>query len=270
MPKAFPSTKINLPLALVGIEKTFCMIKEHLDKNARTIVDFAIMSEECIYLEDFEFTYPGAQKPTLIISKFALKKGEKVFIYGPSGCGKTTFLESLAGVLTPQKGMLKILNQNLPELSASARDQFRANHIGYIFQSFNLIPYLSVKENILLPLKINKKKSSLLEKAKSELNTLVARLGISEILDQPVHQLSVGQQQRVAVARALLPKPEIILADEPTSALDSDHREKFIRLLFDLCQEHQISLAFVSHDRTLIPLFDRAVALNEMNLAVLK
>jgi putative ABC transport system ATP-binding protein len=222
-----------------------------------------------IKLENIKFKYQGQSTPTLDIASFGIQKGEKVFLFGPSGCGKTTLLEILSGVLISQTGDVNIMNTNLAQLSNSARDQFRANHIGYIFQSFNLIPYLNVEENITLPLSLSaeRRKRIPLEKQSVETKRLCEHLGISDFLHKNVSELSVGQQQRVAVARALIGAPELILADEPTSSLDFDHREKFIKLLFHECAQNKTTVLFVSHDRTLEKLFDQSISLKEINLA---
>lgn len=220
-----------------------------------------------IELSQVRFQYPSAVTATLVIPSVRIEKGEKVFLYGASGSGKTTLLEILAGVLVPQSGKLQILDQDLVQMKASRRDSFRADHIGYVFQSFNLIPYLSVEENILLPLSFSKLRRDRLEQhsAEAEVTHLCQSLGIGDLRKRKVTELSVGQQQRVAVARAMLGHPEIILADEPTSALDSDHREKFIQLLFQVCNERKTTLLFVSHDRSLEKLFTRALSFHELN-----
>ncbi len=224
---------------------------------------------QLIEIHNLEFAYTAEEK-ILSIPEWSLNTEEKIFLYGPSGTGKTTFLEILAGVLLPQKGMVKILGQDLASMSNSERDQFRAAHMGYIFQNFNLIPYLSVEENISLPCQLSAvRREHLVEKNISqEIRHLCERLGILELLSKNVTNLSVGQQQRVAVARALLGKPSLILADEPTSALDYDHREKFLKLLFELCAEYKTSLIFVSHDRSMESLFDRSLSLHEINRGV--
>lgn len=220
-----------------------------------------------IEMQDLSYTYPKSTKATLQIQSLQIQAGERVFVYGPSGTGKTTFLETLAGILAPQSGSLKIRDVDLAKATTTQRDQFRALHIGYIFQSFNLIPYLNVAENIELPLRMN---SARLERLKgqdvtSEVRRLCVALGIEAFLNRPVTELSVGQQQRVAVARALMGAPELILADEPTSALDQDHREKFLDLLFQLACENGTTLIFVSHDRTIEKLFSRSVSMVEIN-----
>lgn len=206
-----------------------------------------------------KFSY-GSQT-ILDIPEFNIAEGEIVFLYGPSGSGKSTLLELIAGVLPVQSGHLQVLGDSFETKSNSELDHFRAENVGYIFQSFNLIPYLSVEENIRLPMMFSK---SLFEQ--NRFNALIEGLSLKPFLKRQVTDLSVGQQQRVAVARALLKKPKIILADEPTSALDYDHREKFLQLLFQFCKKDQTSVLFVSHDRTIEKLFDRVVGLPSINL----
>ncbi len=222
-----------------------------------------------VKIEKLKFKYPSSKNLILDIPQFQMKQGEKIFLYGPSGCGKTTFLEVLAGINNPSDGVVEISGCHLEKLTSSQKDQFRADHMGYIFQSFNLIPYLNVKENITLPLYFSSKKRSHISVADENKVTLdiCKFLGIEKLLTRPVSELSVGQQQRVAAARAIIGHPSLILADEPTSALDFNHREKFIMLLFALCNQHKTSVLFVSHDRTLEKLFDRSLSLHEINVA---
>ncbi|MBN8554096.1 MAG: ABC transporter ATP-binding protein [Deltaproteobacteria bacterium] len=222
-----------------------------------------------ISIRNLKFAYEK-DNPVLDIPSLDISSGEKVFLFGPSGSGKTTLLGLMAGVLEGSSnlfsGDLNILDQNLAKLSVSQRDSFRGLHIGYIFQLFNLIPYLSVIENICLPCVINSKRRA---KIKCDLNRaaedLAIELGLKDFLHKPVLRLSVGQQQRVAVARALLGEPEILIADEPTSALDADHRQKFIELLFEQASRTRATLIFVSHDQSLAKSFDRNLSLNELN-----
>lgn len=226
-----------------------------------------------IKIENLKFKYPSSTELILDIPHFQMKKGEKIFLYGPSGCGKTTFLEVLAGINDPHEGFVKISDgsgdHEILKMSSSEKDQFRSDNMGYIFQSFNLIPYLNVYENITLPLYFSAKKRSHVSVAEESRKTLeiCQFLGIENFLNRPVTELSVGQQQRVAAARAIIGQPSLILADEPTSALDFNHREKFIKLLFALCNQNQTSVLFVSHDRTLERLFDRSISLHEINTA---
>ncbi len=211
-------------------------------------------------ISDLKFKYSGNETLVLDIPQLNIKQGQSIFMYGPSGSGKSTFLEILAAVAAPLSGTVKILNQDMSNLSNTEKDQFRSRHIGYIFQQFNLVPYLSVEENINLPFLFNKKIRS--EKIYSR---LVSALNIKNIESKKVNQLSIGQQQRVAAARALVFQPEIILADEPTSALDYNHRESFIKILFELSAEQNSTLVFVSHDMTLRSLFNTALDLTAIN-----
>lgn len=220
-----------------------------------------------IEIKNLKFKYVNQKTLTLNISHFQMKKNEKVFLFGPSGCGKTTFLEALAGVIQPQQGQILIGGQDIVPLSQPEKDQVRGLQMGYIFQNFNLIPYLNAQENILLPLKLIPEKITAagITDVQSDLKNITHKLGIENLLNKNVTELSVGQQQRVAAARALIGRPQIILADEPTSALDFDHREKFVQLLFEMANQQQTAILFVSHDRSLQNLFDRSVQFSEMN-----
>lgn len=225
------------------------------------------MSVSAVEIKNLEFAYtPGV--PVLEIESFKVRAGEHVFIHGPSGCGKTTLLGLITGVLGHQKGLLQILGQNCSELKGAKRDAFRGAHIGYIFQMFNLIPYLSVRENIYLPCSLSEKRRQKAEKFDENwLDNLAFGLGIESLLSKSVTELSVGQQQRVAAARALAGRPEIVIADEPTSALDYDRRKDFIRVLFEQADRSETTILFVSHDHTLSELFHRSVSLPDLNRA---
>lgn len=214
-----------------------------------------------IEIRDLKFSY-SAEHPVLEIPELNVRSGEVVFLYGPSGSGKSTLLELLAGVLKAGGGGLGVQGHDLTGLSLAELDRFRARHIGYIFQSFNLIPYLSVLENIQLPFLFSGQSGDA-----GDLQSLLKSLGLEAYLNRPVAQLSVGQQQRVAVARALIKRPGILLADEPTSALDYNHRENFLKILFELCRRHGTTVVFVSHDLTMAKLFDRSISLPEINRA---
>ena len=211
-----------------------------------------------IEINNLKFSY--SQSPILDIATFDVKTAEIVFLFGPSGSGKSTLLELIAGVLKSQSGELNVCGKNLSHLSLAELDHFRAENIGYIFQNFNLIPYLSVLENIVLPFLFQKQ-----DVDQIELKSLIKNLGLESFVNRPVAQLSVGQQQRVAVARALIKKPKIILADEPTSALDYNHRENFLKILFNLCRAHKTTVLFVSHDLSIEKLFDRSISLVKVN-----
>jgi putative ABC transport system ATP-binding protein len=216
------------------------------------------MNASALQIKNLQFAY-GVQ-PILNIPNMDIATGEMVFLLGPSGSGKSTLLELIAGILKPGQGELSVCGENLARMNLAQLDHFRAENIGYIFQSFNLIPFLSVHENIQLPFLFQNHQVD--EKL---LSHLLDRLDLKELVDRAVSQLSVGQQQRVAVARALLKRPRLILADEPTSALDYDRREGFLKLLFELCREEKITVLFVSHDRSIEKLFDRVINLKDIN-----
>ncbi len=225
-----------------------------------------------ITLSDVQFSWTSGT-PVLDVQELNIFEGEKVFIRGPSGSGKTTLLGLLGGVLTPNSGKVSVMDTTINLLSSSERDHFRAEHIGFIFQMFNLIPYLSVIDNITLPLSFARQRQNRVRdhqrSNEQEAVRLLNHLGLKDpaMLSRNVTELSIGQQQRVAAARALIGKPDIIIADEPTSALDTDTRKAFIKLLFTECEAAGSTLIFVSHDPTLEPLFDRSLPLHTINRA---
>ncbi|ERB65781.1 ABC transporter ATP-binding protein [Vibrio coralliilyticus OCN008] len=226
-------------------------------------------SNSVVELEQVTFTWPGNQTPTLDIKQLHITKGEHLFIKGPSGCGKSTLLGLLTGINTTSSGQLRVLGQDLNQMKGSQRDKFRADHIGYIFQQFNLLPYLNVIENVILPCQFSAQRKSQVDTSLGEDATrLLEKLHLpAHLRDKPVVELSIGQQQRVAAARALIGKPALIIADEPTSSLDYDNRTAFIELLLEQVNQAQSTLLFVSHDPTLESLFDRTLNLNQINQA---
>jgi putative ABC transport system ATP-binding protein len=224
-----------------------------------------------VELSDLHFTWPRSTRPVLSLDALQVNRQEHLFIKGPSGSGKSTLLGLLAGILIPQHGRVSVLGRRLETLGGSARDRFRADHIGYIFQLFNLIPYLSVVENIILPCHFSPARANRIRHqgttAHQEALRLLAHLKLTDpaLLCKPVNELSVGQQQRVAAARALIGAPELVIGDEPTSSLDSEHRTVFIKLLFDECARTGATLIFVSHEISLAGLFGRTLNLPEIN-----
>jgi len=211
------------------------------------------------------------ESPVIDIAKFRVDAGERVFLRGPSGSGKSTLLSIVAGVVAPDSGSVSLLGQDLTRLSPGKRDALRADALGVIFQLFNLVPYLTVAENIALPCRFSSaRRVRAIARGGSieqETRRLLGRLGLGEaaMLRRKVGELSVGQQQRVAAARALVGSPSLIIADEPTSALDSDARAAFIDLLSEECAAVGASLLFVSHDRSLAASFDRQIDLSDIN-----
>tara|TARA_R110000824_G_scaffold11426_3_gene49789 strand:- start:3276 stop:3992 length:717 start_codon:yes stop_codon:yes gene_type:complete len=207
-----------------------------------------------------------SQHPPLAFPDLSLPRGEHLFLHGPSGTGKSTFLSLLAGMLPPATGTIRLLGTDIYQLGAGKRDRFRADHIGVIFQQFNLVPYLTALANVTLPCRLSQRRKA----ATGETPTLAAHelltaLAIPEShWQRKVTRLSIGQQQRIAAARALIGAPEIILADEPTSALDSDNRDRFIDLLLTMAEERNTSVLFVSHDRSLARHFHHQLELGQV------
>lgn len=226
-------------------------------------------NESVIDLRDAEFAWKRVGPAVVDLERLTVTRGERLFLKGPSGSGKSTLLNLLGGVTVARRGTVSVLGQDLGALTGSARDRFRADHVGYIFQLFNLVPYLTVLDNVLLPLRFSRARRERVRirgGMRAEAARLIAHLGLdSDLLERPATELSVGQQQRVAAARALIGGPELVIADEPTSALDADTRALFIRLLMDECAAQDATLVFVSHDASLEPLFDRGLNLREIN-----
>lgn len=229
-------------------------------------------SEEwVIQITDMVFRWRREGPPTLAIDTLSVRRGERLFIKGDSGSGKSTLLSLLGGVIVPQQGSVQVLGRPLTTMGGVERDHFRADHVGFIFQMFNLLPYLSPVENVLLPCRfsalrrenIRKQGKDMIDEAKR----ILGELGLTEAVqrDGPSTELSVGQQQRVAAARALIGAPELVIADEPTSALDWDRRLGFLELLERECAQQGTTLVFVSHDPSLESLFDRTIDLAHVN-----
>lgn len=214
-----------------------------------------------INLNNVHFNYPEIpEKSVLHIPSWRVEAKEQVFVHGPSGCGKSTLLNLLCGMLAPTGGEVSILNSRLDQMTMRQRDRFRANHIGYVFQQFNLISYLNAVENIQLATYFGKQGRAAVQV--NEIKALLQTLNIPEDdWYKPAQALSIGQQQRVAIARALINKPELLIVDEPTSSLDQHNRDNFMSVLLSQLAEHNITLVFVSHDMSLAQHFKRVDAL---------
>ena len=222
-----------------------------------------------IAIANLIFAWPGSGGACLDVPDFWVSPGERVFMHGPSGSGKSTLLSLVAGVLEPGAGRIVVLDQDLAALSARARDRYRAANIGFVFQLFNLVPYLTALDNIVLPCRFSRERVSRLEVPPPvEARRLAERLDLeTDLLERPASELSVGQQQRVAAARALIGRPGLVIADEPTSALDADRQQRFLDLLLAECDAAGATLLFVSHDHRLSDRFDRLVQLQDINRA---
>lgn len=225
-----------------------------------------------IEVDSLRFAWPGAPHDCVAIDTLRVAAGQGVFLHGPSGCGKSTLLGLLAGVLLPREGRVALLGADWASLSGAARDAFRADHVGYVFQQFNLLPYLSVLDNVVLPCRFSalRRDRAVADGGSVEgaAGRLLAQVSLDRALwTRPASQLSVGQQQRVAAARALIGRPELVIADEPTSALDAALRDGFMDLLRVECLAAGSTLVFVSHDERLAARFDTRVALARINRA---
>lgn len=222
-----------------------------------------------IDINNLRYAWKARNGFQLQIPSLSIARGEKIFLYGPSGSGKSTLLSLLGGVILPQQGHIRILDKELTSLSSIARDRFRADHLGFLFQQFNLLPYLSVIDNVLLPCRFSKRRRQKALQSEATLEKTAIRL-LSELqldtnlIRQKVTELSVGQQQRVAAARAMIGHPELIIADEPTSALDSDRQTAFLDLLLAQCETSNASLLLVSHDQRLATRFSKVLAMQDL------
>jgi putative ABC transport system ATP-binding protein len=209
----------------------------------------------------------GSAVPVIDVPHFALGDGEQVALVGGSGTGKTTLLHLIAGILSPDSGQILYTlpdggQTDLTRLGESGRDAFRGRHIGYIFQSHHLLPGFTALENVVLGMSFTGRSAD-----KEWARQLLKEVGLADRLDYLPGKLSVGQQQRVAVARALANRPSLVLADEPTGALDPRTAQQVLDLVRKLCQQVNASLLMVSHDPAITRQLPRAVTLAELNRA---
>lgn len=215
------------------------------------------------------FGWKGSTAPCLQIDGLTLRAGEQMLLLGPSGGGKSTLLGVLGGVLQPTQGEVRLLGRQFSACRAGTRDRLRADHIGFIFQQFNLVPYLSLEENVLLPCHfsaVRRRRAGADPRAAAR--ELLRALELPEdTWSRPVTGLSVGQQQRAAAARALIGQPELLIADEPTSALDSSNRDRLMSLLLAQLKKSRATLLVVSHDEQLQRHFAKTVQLADINRA---
>lgn len=217
-------------------------------------------------LSDVRYAWGGASAFRLALDEFAMAPGEMTLLLGASGSGKSTLLSLICGIVTAASGRIEVGGADLGALSRRRRDRLRAERIGVVFQQFNLLPYATALDNILLPLRFAPERRKRIDDPRREALRLAAALGLAAPLVEKggAGNLSVGQQQRVAVARALIGAPPLIIADEPTSALDAGAQAAFIDLLFEQAAAAGSTLLMVSHDERLASRFDRAVVLTDI------
>ena len=223
------------------------------------------MSDPVLEVSNVAYRWPGRASFALAVADLSVAEGESVLLLGESGSGKSTLLSLICGTILPSQGQVSVAGTNISSLSGGARDKFRAEQIGVIFQQFNLLPFGSVVDNILLPLRFAPHRRKGVTDAAAQAKALCLALGLpADVLDAKASALSVGQQQRVAVARALIGHPPLIIADEPTSALDATSQAAFLDLLFAQIEAHNTSLLMVSHDPRLAERFDRVIRMEDI------
>jgi putative ABC transport system ATP-binding protein len=218
-----------------------------------------------VKIENIEMVYETWSEKTEILNipQFAVDKGKQVAIFGPSGSGKSTFLHIMSGLLLPTSGSVEVCGEFVHRLSEAQRDHFRSKHIGYIFQTFNLLQGYTALENVLMGMTFSPGKAD-----RAAAKKLLEEVGLGGKMKRSPYQLSFGEQQRVSVARAIANKPELILADEPTGSLDPHNSVEIIRMLKEMCREYGCSLVIVSHNMDMISYFEHTVDFKKLNRAL--
>lgn len=217
-------------------------------------------------LKDVRFSWPGRAPFQLHVPSLTLNTSETVLLLGKSGSGKSTLLSLICGTIIAGSGQVSVAGENIASLTAGNRDRFRAEHIGLVFQQFNLLPFATVQDNILLPLQFAPQRRKRVTDVTGEAKRLCQDLGLpDDVMTARAADLSVGQQQRVAAARALIGTPPLIIADEPTSSLDAATQATFLELLFGQSRAHGMTVLMVSHDARLSEQFDRVIKIDDIS-----
>jgi len=216
-----------------------------------------------IQISNLRFNYESAGGFRMFIPLLDIAPCECVAIVGPSGSGKTTLLNLMAGTLVPGSGQISVAGQQLDSMAESARRKFRIDRVGQVFQAFELLEYLSVKENILLPRLIDPSGGENSD-SQQRIHALLASVGLQDKADKRPAELSHGERQRVAVCRAMLNRPELLLADEPTGNLDQANKQKVVELLIRQAREHDSMLLMVTHDHSMLDAFERVIDFAEL------
>ncbi len=216
-----------------------------------------------LLLKDVKKTFiqpDGSVLPVLDIAEFRVSDGEQVVLVGRSGCGKTTLLHIIAGISRPDSGKVRIDDWDITLMPEAERDRFRAEHIGYVFQTFNLLAGFTALENVLLAMRFTRGRPD-----KQRARRLLERVGLGHRMTHRPAMLSVGEQQRVAVARALANKPRLLLADEPTANVDAGHQQQILDLIQETCAEENVALIIVTHSNEVARQFNRIERLEQFN-----
>ncbi len=214
-------------------------------------------------IHSLEFHYPESDF-RLKVPELRIEEGEKVAVIGPSGSGKTTLLNLIAGIACPDDGQIEVGQVHINSLGDAGRRDFRITRIGFIFQDFKLLDYLTVQDNILHLYRITRA-LKITDDIRDRARSLAQQMGLGDKLKRHPSELSQGEQQRAAICRALLPRPQLILADEATGNLDPENKERILDLLFDSVDQHKATLLAVTHDHDLLPRFDRVVNFSDFN-----
>ena len=218
-----------------------------------------------LQLEEVCYRWPGRTSFNLDVPALSLERAETVLLLGESGSGKSTLLSLICGTITAQSGHVRVAGTDIASMAAGQRDGFRAEQIGLIFQQFNLLPFATVQDNILLPLRFAPNRRKRVLNPNTEAARLCRELGLpDDVMHTRAGTLSVGQQQRVAAARALIGTPPLIIADEPTSSLDAATQSTFLDLLFAQSRAHATTVLMVSHDARLAEQFDRVIHMDDI------
>ncbi len=217
-----------------------------------------------IQFDDIAFAYSGSEF-RLRVPALSIESGETVALIGPSGSGKTTLLHLAAGILLPDEGTIRVDDFEISQAGDAARRNFRISNVGLIFQEFELLEYLSVRENVLLPYRVNRS-LKLDREVVASVGSLAAAVGIERALNRYPKRLSQGERQRVAVCRALIARPQVIFADEPTGNLDPRTSRTIVELLLEQARQSEATVVMVTHDHSLLDRFDRVVDLEHLSV----
>jgi ABC-type lipoprotein export system ATPase subunit len=215
-------------------------------------------------ISDLEFWYER-ESFQLRLKRFTMQRGERAALIGPSGSGKTTLLHLMAGILVPKTGAIRVGESNITALNDVARREYRLANIGMVFQEFELIEYMTVLDNILLPYRLTDSQI-LTREVRGRAAELAERVGLADKLQRRPAKLSHGERQRVAICRGLISEPKMILADEPTGNLDPENKHRIVKLLRDYAEEHQVAMLMVTHDHSLLGDFDRVINFSDLTL----
>ncbi len=216
-----------------------------------------------IQISNLQFSYASAGGFRMHIPRLDIAAGECVAIVGPSGSGKTTLLNLMAGTFVPRSGEINVAGQRLDNMSDAARRRFRIDRVGQVFQAFELLDYLTVSENILLPRLIDSE-SRKNSGSQQRIQSLLSSVGLQDKADKRPDELSHGERQRVAVCRAMLNRPALLLADEPTGNLDQANKQKVVELLISQARTHESMLLMVTHDHSMLDAFERVIDFAEL------